>query len=83
MIRSHSLAAARPMKEDCKAHAMLVRLAADPSFTVPLAAVRAVTDTSHFIGRAPQQVDEFLAEVFEPLLLSPARMHVPAEQVRV
>ncbi len=83
VIRVHSIAAARAMKDDGKANDMLVRLAGDPAFTVPLDDVRAVTDPSHFIGRAPQQVDEFLAEVFEPLLLSPARMHMPAEQVRV
>ena len=83
VIRVHSIAAARAMKDDGKANDMLVRLAADPAFTVPLDDVRAVTDPSHFIGRAPQQVDEFLAEVVQPILSSPTRRHAPAEQVRV
>ena len=83
VIRVHSIAAARAMKDEGKSNDMLVRLAADPAFTVPLDDVRAVTDPSHFIGRAPQQVDEFLAEVLQPILSSPDRVHAPPEQVRV
>ena len=83
VIRVHSIAAARAMKDEGTSNDMLVRLAADPAFTVPLDDVRAVTDPSHFVGRAPQQVDEFLAEVLQPILSSPDRVHAPAEQVRV
>ncbi len=83
VIRGHSIAAARAMKDEGKSNDMLVRLAADPAFTVPLDDVLAVTDPSHFIGRAPQQVDEFLAEVMQPILSSPDRVHAPTEQVRV
>ena len=83
VIRVHSIAAARAMKDEGKANDMLVRLAADPAFVVPLDDVRAVTDPSHFIGRAPQQVDEFLAEVVQPILSAPDRVHAPTEQVRV
>jgi adenylosuccinate lyase len=83
VIRVHSIAAARAMKDEGKANDMLVRLAADPAFVVPLDDVRAVTDPSHFIGRAPQQVDEFLTEVVQPILSAPDRVHAPTEQVRV
>ncbi len=83
VIRVHSIAAARAMKDEGKSNDMLERLATDPAFTVPLDDVRAVTDPSHFIGRAPQQVDEFLAEVVQPILSSPDRVHAPTEQVRV
>ena len=83
VIRVHSIAAARAMKDEGKSNDMLVRLAADPAFTVPFDDVRAVTDPSHFIGRAPQQVDEFLDEVVQPILSSPDRVHAPTEQVRV
>ena len=41
------------------------RLAADPAFAkVDLAAA---TEPMQFVGRAPQQVDEFLAEVVAPI----------------
>jgi adenylosuccinate lyase len=83
VIRVHSIAAARAMTDEGKANDMLVRLAADPAFVVPLDDVRAVTDPSHFIGRAPQQVDEFLTEVVQPILSAPDRVHAPTEQVRV
>ena len=83
VIRVHSIAAARAMKDEGKSNDMLERLAADPAFTVPLDDVRSVTDPSHFIGRAPQQVDEFLAEVLQPILSSADRVHAPTEQVRV
>jgi hypothetical protein len=42
--------------------------------------VEGAADPRAFIGRAPQQVDEFLAEVVEPLL---AGAEVGAENVEV
>jgi adenylosuccinate lyase len=64
-IRRHSQAAAAVVKEEGKANDLLARLAGDAAFAgVDLAAA---TDVSRFVGRAPQQVDEFLAEVVEPI----------------
>lgn len=68
VIRRHSLAAARAMKEGADTNDMLDRLAADPEYGVPLDDLRGVLSPDRFVGRAPQQVDEFLAEVVEPLL---------------
>jgi adenylosuccinate lyase len=80
-IRRHSQAAAAVVKEQGGANDLLARLAADPAFArVDLAAA---TDPSGFVGRAPQQVDEFLAEVVKPIraqygkdLASTAEVHV-------
>ena len=70
-IRRHSQAAAAVVKNEGGQNDLLARLAADPAFArVDLAAA---VDPSQFIGRAPQQVDEFLAEVVEPLLASHPR----------
>jgi adenylosuccinate lyase len=64
-IRRHSHAAAAVVKVEGGANDLLERLAADPAFAkVDLAAVLA---PASFIGRAPEQVDEFLAEVIEPI----------------
>ena len=53
------------IKEEGKANDLLARLAADSAFAgVDFAAA---TDASRFVGRAPEQVDEFLAEVVEPI----------------
>jgi adenylosuccinate lyase len=64
-IRTHSQAAAAVVKEQGGQNDLLARLAADKAFAkVNLAAVM---EPSQFIGRAPQQVDEFLAEVIAPI----------------
>jgi len=64
-IRRHSQAAAAVVKEQGGRNDLLERLAADPAFTaVDLACLVA---PAQFVGRAPQQVDEFLAEVVEPI----------------
>jgi adenylosuccinate lyase len=68
IIRRHSIAAARAMKDDGIANDMLERLSADPTFGIPLEDLRAAADPHRFTGRAPQQVDEFLAEALEPAL---------------
>jgi adenylosuccinate lyase len=67
-IRRHSIAAARAVK-DGAANDMLERLGADPEFGVPLADLQSAADPSRFVGRAPDQVQEFLAGV-RPLLQS-------------
>lgn len=83
VIRRHSIAAARAMKDEGKANDMLERLAADPAFPVPSADLRAVTDPSRFIGRAAHQVDEFLAEVVQPILVAAGEAGPAREAVRV
>lgn len=67
-IRQHSIAAAHAVKHEGKANDMLERLAADPAFKVSIDDLQATLDPSRFIGRAPQQVEEFLTEVVAPLL---------------
>lgn len=68
VIRQHSIAAARAMKDEGKTNDMLDRLAGDPAFGVAMDDLRAALDASRFVGRAPQQVDDFLAEVVDPIL---------------
>ncbi len=64
-IRRHSQAAAAVVKQQGGRNDLLDRLAADEAFgQVDLAAV---LEPSQFVGRAPEQVDEFVAEVVEPI----------------
>ncbi len=72
VIRGHSIAAARAVKDGAPRNDMLERLAADPAFGVPLEDLQSLTDPARFTGRAPEQVDEFLAEEIEPLLAAHA-----------
>ncbi len=68
-IRQHSIEAARAMKNGAPRNDMLDRLCADPAFSaVSLADMQAALEPSRFVGRAPQQVDEFLDGVIAPLL---------------
>jgi len=69
VIRRHSMDVARTVAEDGAPNDLLQRLAADPAFrTAPIAEVARDLDPGHFVGRAPEQVDEFLRDVVDPLL---------------
>ena len=68
IIRRHSIEAARAIKEGVEHNDLLERLAQDREWAVPMREMRAALDPSAFVGRAPQQVDEFLREVVAPLL---------------
>jgi adenylosuccinate lyase len=81
-IRAHSIAAARAVKDGAPRNDLLDRLAADREWKVPLAEMQSALDPRAFVGRAPQQVDEFLAEIVEPLLEG-ATDADDAEDVRV
>ncbi len=64
-IRRHSQDAARAVKQEGRDNDLLARLAADPSFAK--VDVLGTLEPSQFVGRAPEQVDEFLAEVVDPI----------------
>jgi adenylosuccinate lyase len=83
IIRQHSIAAARAVKDEGKSNDMLERLAADKRFNVSTEDMQSVMDPHRFVGRAPQQVAEFLAEVIDPILASSPSSSGEAEQVRV
>jgi adenylosuccinate lyase len=81
-IRRHSMAAARTVKDDGKPNDLLDRLALDPAFSTVIHEMRDALQPSRFVGRAPQQVDEFLSEVVEPLLRETPRS-TERDEVRV
>jgi adenylosuccinate lyase len=64
-IRQHSLAAAAVVKNEGGKNDLMARLAADPAFArVDLGNL---LDARQFVGRAPEQVDDFLAEIVAPI----------------
>ncbi len=64
-IRRHSQAAAAVVKHEGRPNDLLARLEADEVFAgVDLASA---LDPRQFVGRAPEQVDEFLAAVIAPI----------------
>jgi adenylosuccinate lyase len=65
LIRRHSQAAAEQVKLQGKPNDLLDRLKNEPPFrSVNLADAM---DPARFVGRAPQQVDQFIARVVEPV----------------
>lgn len=80
-IRRHSVEAARAMKEGAPRNDLLDRLDEDPDWKVSIREMQSALDPAAFVGRAPQQVDEFLHEVVSPLLEGVEL--VDAEEVRV
>jgi adenylosuccinate lyase len=80
-IRQHSIEAARAVKEGAPKNDLLERLAGDSTWNVPIREMREALNPSDFVGRAPEQVDDFLREVVAPLLEG-ADASV-AEEVRV
>ena len=64
-IRRHSQAAAAAVKQQGKANDLLDRLRGDPAF--PKVNLDAALDPARFVGRAPQQVDEFLSSIVAPI----------------
>jgi adenylosuccinate lyase len=83
VIRRHSVAAANAVKNGAPRNDMLDRLAADPEFTLPLDDLRSVIDAHRFIGRASEQVTDFLNEVVAPLLEHAPGNSVTDEALRV
>jgi adenylosuccinate lyase len=67
-IRRHSIAAQRAIHDGAEGNDLFDRIKADRTARVNVDAVRASLDPRRFIGRAPEQVDEFLTEVVAPLL---------------
>lgn len=65
-IREHSQAAARHVKAEGGENDLIERLKADDAFAE--VDIDAELDPSRFVGRAPEQVDEFLAEYVRPVL---------------
>lgn len=64
-IRQHSRAAAAVVKNEGRPNDLIQRLQEDPAFA--RLDFSATMDSSQFVGRAPQQVDEFIAEIVHPI----------------
>jgi adenylosuccinate lyase len=67
-IREHSMAAGKRVKEEGAANDLLERIDADPLFKPVHGKMDTLLDPSLFIGRCPQQVEEFIDEHIRPLL---------------
>lgn len=67
-IRVHSMAASKIVKEEGGRNDLLERIANDPAFGVSLDELNKIVRPEKYIGRAPQQTEEFITEDIDPVL---------------
>lgn len=73
-IRMHSMEAGKRVKVEGAANDLLERIAADSLFQAVHDHMDALLDPSLFIGRCPQQVEEFIIEEIAPILKKYAKL---------
>ncbi len=67
-IRTHSMEAARRVKQGDGVNDLLERIAGDATFGVTLEELQSVLEPRRYVGRAPEQTREFLASEVAPVL---------------
>ncbi|HAL73970.1 MAG TPA: adenylosuccinate lyase [Clostridiales bacterium] len=82
-IRQHSMDAGRRVKQEGAANDLLSRIAADPAFGMDQADLDQLLDASLYIGRSPQQVEEYLSEYVDSLLAQEKAEEVISSELRV
>ena len=66
-LRQHAIAAGKQVKEEGLPNDMVDRIAADSAFGLTKEEIVAGLVPENFVGRAPQQVEEFIANVLQPI----------------
>ena len=67
-IRIHSMEAGRVVKEEGGENDLLERIAKDDAFGMSLEQLQQIMKPENFVGRAPQQTEEYIKEVIMPIL---------------
>ncbi|MBP5773688.1 MAG: adenylosuccinate lyase, partial [Eubacterium sp.] len=67
-IRKLSMEAGANVKREGLDNNLLELIAADESFGLSLEDLEKTMDPSKYVGRAPEQVEEFLRDVINPIL---------------
>ncbi len=67
LLRTHSHAAAKQVKMGGE-NDLVDRIAADPAFKITKQEIEAVLVPENYVGRAPEQTEEFLNEFIKPVL---------------
>ncbi|MBQ9519088.1 MAG: adenylosuccinate lyase [Firmicutes bacterium] len=67
-IRVHSMAAAAKVKEEGGDNDLIERIAGDPIFGMDLDYLKSILDPKNFVGRAPQQTEEYITGTVRPVI---------------
>lgn len=82
-IRVHSMAASKVIKEEGGENDLLERIANDEAFGVTLEELVSIISPEKYVGRAPQQTEEFLKEVVEPALAPYSNLATEQAEINV
>ena len=82
-IREHSMAAGRRVKEEGADNDLLQRIAADSTFSAVHDKLDELLDPLLFVGRSPEQVEEFIQENIDPILQANASQNAKIDSVLV
>lgn len=67
-IREHSMAAGAVVKKEGKENDLVERIANDSAFGMTKTEIEEILEPKNFVGRAPEQTEEFITEVVRPVL---------------
>ena len=67
-IRQHSMEAGKTVKMEGKKNDLLERIAADPMFGLTIDELNAIMEPKNFVGRAPQQTEEYVNGYVKPVI---------------
>lgn len=67
-IRTYSMEAGARVKREGLENNLVDLIAGDPSFGMSKSEIEALLEPKNFVGRAPEQTEEFLEEVVRPIL---------------
>jgi adenylosuccinate lyase len=83
IIRRHSVASSNAMRDGAGTNDLLDRLAGEPALGLSRGEIEDAADPRSFVGRAPEQVEEFLSEVLAPLLAGAEASPADGTEIRV
>ncbi|MCR4434388.1 MAG: adenylosuccinate lyase [Clostridiales bacterium] len=67
-IRIHSMEASKQVKVEGKKNDLLERIASDPVFKLDLEDLKSLLKPQNYVGRAPEQVEDFISSYINPVL---------------
>lgn len=68
LVRQHSMAAGKVVKEEGKPNDLIERIASDPKFGLTKEEIEAHMQPIHYVGRSVQQTEEFFRDYIDPIL---------------
>ena len=67
-IRTYSMEVTKEIKLEGKPNRLIEKMANDPAFMMDRAELESLLDPKKYVGRAPEQTEEFINEYIKPYL---------------